>query len=96
MVGMAQGGTCIICGDQYQLLLQAAEIAEQAIGCQVVFGATFPFEEGYNRERFNSLDAQARWVPGILPATAFSYGAVSCPLTVNQGCGLACRAAERC
>ncbi len=56
-----QGGTCIFAGDQHELLLEAAQIAEAAIGCRAEFGVPFPAPDGYSREAFNALDQDARY-----------------------------------
>lgn len=61
-----QGGTCIFAGDQHELLLEAAQIAEVAIGCHAVFGVPFPAPEGYSREAFNAMDQDARYFHSLL------------------------------
>ncbi|CAL8466399.1 g5935 [Coccomyxa elongata] len=55
-----KGGSCIFAGDQHELLLEAAQIAEAAIGCHAVFGVPFPAPEGYSREAFSAMDQDAR------------------------------------
>lgn len=55
-----QGGTCLFAGDQQSLLLQASEIAQEALGCTPVFGAAFPLEDGYSRDAFGELDLDER------------------------------------
>lgn len=61
-----QGGTCIFAGDQHELLLEAAQIAEAAIGCRAEFGVPFSAPDGYSREALNALDQDARYSCWVL------------------------------
>ena len=42
-------------------LVQAAEIAQEALGCEARFGATFPLEDGFSADAFAELDQDTRW-----------------------------------
>ena len=81
----AQGGTCLFMGDQEDLLSEAAEIAQEAIGCTPLFGAPSPLEDGFSRDGFAELDLGARCSSALLQLPPSSSTAVN---VMCMCCGL--------
>ncbi len=70
-VDVAQGGTCLLFGDEHKALVEMERLVREHIGCRVAHGSKYYRAEGHHQQSFNTQPIQVNF--HLHPASIMKY-----------------------